>query len=56
MGLATDPVTDFRILVLREAIFQVRAFRFGTVGALNRPISMSPGLCDNCKILLLVIV
>ena len=29
---------------------------FGTVGALNRPISMSPGLCDNCKILLLVIV
>ena len=56
MCTLTHPVTDFHILVLREAIFQVRAFRFGTVGALNRPISMSPGLCDNCKILLLVIV
>ena len=32
----TDPITDFRILVIPEAIFQVRAFKYGTVGALNR--------------------
>ena len=52
----TDPITDFRILVILEAIFQVWAFKFGTIGALNRLINRSPGFWDNRKILFLEIV
>ena len=42
MGLAahwivhTDPISDFCNLVISEAIIQGRAFKFGTVGAVNR--------------------
>ena len=43
----TDPITDLRILVIPVAIFQVRAFKFGTVGALNTLININPGFCDN---------
>ena len=52
----TDPITVFHILIIPEAIFQVRAFKFATVGALNRLINTSPGFCDNRKILFLAIV
>ena len=37
----TDQITGFRILVIPGAIFQVRAFKFGTVGALNRLININ---------------
>ena len=52
----TDPITDFRIFGDPGAIFQVKAFKFGTIGALNRLINISPGFCDNRKILVLAIV
>ena len=52
----TDPITVFHILIIPEAIFQVRAFKFATVGALNRLINTSPGFCDNRKIFILAIV
>ena len=45
-----DPITDFCILVIPEAIFQARAFKFGSVGPLNTLIKINPGFCDNCKI------
>ena len=36
--------------------FQIRAFKFGIVGAINILINISPGFCDNRKILFLAIV
>ena len=48
-----DPITDFCILVIPEAIFPARAFKFGSVGALNTLIKINPRLCDNRKILIL---
>ena len=39
----TDPITCFRILVIPEAIFQVKAFKFGTVETLNRLTDLNPG-------------
>ena len=51
----TDPITDFLILVIPVAIFQVAAFKFCTFGTLNWPINISPGFCDNRKILILAI-
>ena len=48
-------MTDFHILVIPEAIFQARAVKFGSVGALNTLIYISSGFCDNRKILFLLI-
>ena len=48
-------ITDFRILAIPEAIFQTKAVKFGSVGALNTLINMSSGFCDNRKILFLLI-
>ena len=42
----TDPITGFRILVIPEAIFQVRALKFGAVGALNRLTNINSGFYD----------
>ena len=42
-----DPITDFCILVIPEAIFQARSFKFGSVGALDTLINIQPGFCDN---------
>ena len=36
----------FAFYVIHEAIFQVRAFKFGTVGALNRLININSGFYD----------
>ena len=36
-----DSITDFWILVISEAIFRGRAFKFGTVGVLNKLINIS---------------
>ena len=47
----TDPITNFLILVIPEAIFQGRAFTFDMVGALDRLINISPGFLYNRKIL-----
>ena len=38
----TDPITDFHILIIPETTFKVRAFKFGTVEALNKLINISP--------------
>ena len=52
----TDPITYFSILVIPEAIFEVRAFKFGTVGALNRLININSGFYDCLKIIFLAII
>ena len=46
----TDTITDFRILVIPQAISEVRAFKLdtGAPKALNKLID---GFCDNRKIL-----
>ena len=49
-------MSDFCILVIPEAIFQAGAFKFSSVGALNTLINTIPGFCDNCKILILLII
>ena len=36
----------FRILVIPEAIFQARGVKFSSVGALNTPINISSGFCE----------
>ena len=36
-------ITDIFILVISETIFQVRAFKFGSLGALKTLINMNPG-------------
>ena len=38
-----NPITDFYIWVIPEAILQARVFKFGTVGALNTLINKVPG-------------
>ena len=35
-------ITDIFILVISETIFQIRAFKFVSVGALNTLINMNP--------------
>ena len=52
----TDPITNFCILVIPEAIFQVRAFIFGTFGALNRLINLISGFHDCRQIIFLAII
>ena len=47
LGIGTNntvggSIADLCIKVIPEAIFQVRSFRFGTVGPLNRLINISP--------------
>ena len=51
-----DLITDFRILVISESIFQ--AEDFGTVGALNTLMTylVSSRFCDNRKILFLTFI
>ena len=51
VGVPSTHLVDFRILVISEANFQVRAFKFGTVGALNRLINISVGFWDDHKII-----
>ena len=51
-----DLITDFCILVIPEAIFQARAFKFGSVRAINKLININPRFCDNRKILNLPII
>ena len=38
-----DPITDFCILIIPEAVFQARAVKFGSVEALNTLINKNPG-------------
>ena len=38
------------------AIFQARAFKFGSVGALDTLIDMNPRIYDNLKIKILTII
>ena len=45
-----DRITDFCILVISEAIYQARAFKFGSSGALDTLIDINPGFCDNRQI------
>ena len=35
-------ITDIFVLVISETIFQVRAFKLGSVGAINTLINMNP--------------
>ena len=51
-----DPISDFCILVIPEAIVQAGAFKFSSVGALNTRIKINPGYWNNCKILILLII
>ena len=51
-----NPISDFCIFVIPDAIFQAGAFKFSSVGALNTLININPGFCDDCKILILQII
>ena len=52
-GNGSHSLLNTHILVIPEAIFQGKAFKFGIVGALNRLINKSPWFCNNRKILFL---
>ena len=49
-----NPITDFRIMVVPEAIFQAGAVKFGSVGGLDTLINISSLFCDNQKIIFLL--
>ena len=44
-----NPITDFHIMVIPEAIFQAGAVKFGSVGGLDSSL-----FCDNQKIIFLL--